>query len=60
VVQADVAVCIAMTETHVYIQGRKMKCLTGRDLTGYDYVSIGRWVCSDKCKVGNRCDTASS
>jgi hypothetical protein len=42
VVQADVAVCIAMTETHVYIQGRKMKCLTGRDLTGYDYVSVGK------------------
>jgi hypothetical protein len=40
VVQADEDVCIAMTEYQVDIQGGKMKCLTDRDSTGYDYVSI--------------------
>jgi hypothetical protein len=39
-VQADEGVCIAMTESQFDIQGGKMKCLTGRDLSGYDYVSI--------------------
>jgi hypothetical protein len=42
VVQADEDVCIAMTESQVNIQGGKMKCLTNRDLTGYDYVSINK------------------
>jgi hypothetical protein len=42
VVQADDDVCITVTESQVDIQGRKMKCLTGRDLTGYDYVSVDK------------------
>jgi hypothetical protein len=42
VVQADEDVCIVMTESHVDIQGGKMKCLTGRDMTGYNYVSVGK------------------
>jgi hypothetical protein len=42
VVQADEDVCIAVIESQVNIQGRKMECLTGRDLTGYNYVSIGK------------------
>jgi hypothetical protein len=42
VVQADEDVCIAMTESQVDIIGGKMKCLTGRDLTGYDYISIDK------------------
>jgi hypothetical protein len=42
VVKADEDVCIAMTESQVDIQGGKMKCLNGRDLSGYDYVSIGK------------------
>jgi hypothetical protein len=42
VVQADEDVCIAMTESQVNIQGGKVKCLTGRDLMGYDYISIGK------------------
>jgi hypothetical protein len=42
VVQADEDVCIAMTESQVDIQGGKMNCLTGRDLLGYDYVSVGK------------------
>jgi hypothetical protein len=42
VVQADEDVCIAVIESQVDIQGRKMECLTGRDLTGNNYVSIGK------------------
>jgi hypothetical protein len=42
VVQADEEVCIAVIESQVNIQGGKMMCLTGRDLMGYDYVSIGK------------------
>jgi hypothetical protein len=42
VVQANEDVCIAMTQSQVDIQGGKMKCLTDRDLSGYDYVSIGK------------------
>jgi hypothetical protein len=42
VVQVDEDVCIAMTKSQVYIQGGKMKCLTGRDMSGYDYVSVGK------------------
>jgi hypothetical protein len=41
-VQANEDVCIAVTVFHVNIQGGKMKCLTGRDLTGYDYVSVSK------------------
>jgi hypothetical protein len=42
VVQANEDVCIAMTQSQVDIQGGKMKCLTDRDLSGYDYVSVGK------------------
>jgi hypothetical protein len=42
VVQADEDVWITVTESQVDIQGRKMKCLTDRDLTDYDYVSVGK------------------
>jgi hypothetical protein len=42
VVQAIEDVCNAVTESQFDIQGGKMKCLTGRDLLGYDYVSVGR------------------
>jgi hypothetical protein len=42
VVQADEDVCIAVTESQVNIQGGKIKCLTGKDLMGYDYVSVGK------------------
>jgi hypothetical protein len=42
VVQADEDVCIAVTESQVDIHGGKMKCLTGRDLSGYDHVSVGQ------------------
>jgi hypothetical protein len=39
VVRADEDMSIAMAESQVDNQGKKMKCLTGRDLTGYNYVS---------------------
>jgi hypothetical protein len=42
VVQADEDVCITVAESQVNIQEGNMKCLTGMDLTGYDYVSIGK------------------
>jgi hypothetical protein len=42
VVQADEDVCITMTESQVDIEGRKIECLTGKDLMSYDYVSIGK------------------
>jgi hypothetical protein len=42
VVQADEEVCIAVAESHVDILGRKMECLSGKDLMGYDYISVGK------------------
>jgi hypothetical protein len=42
VVQADEEVCIAMAESQVDILGGKMKCLSSKDLTGYDYISISK------------------
>jgi hypothetical protein len=42
VVQADEEVCIAMVESQVDILGGKMECLSSKDLTGYDYISIGK------------------
>jgi hypothetical protein len=42
VVQVDEDVCITVTESQVDIQGKKMKCLTSMDLTGYGYVSVGK------------------
>jgi hypothetical protein len=42
VVQADEEVCVAMAKSHVNILGGKMECLSGKDLTGYDYISVGK------------------
>jgi hypothetical protein len=42
VIQADEDVCIVVIESQVDIQGGEMKCLTGWDLTGYDYISIDK------------------
>jgi hypothetical protein len=42
VVQADEEVCIAGAESQVNILGGKMECLSGKDLMGYDYISIGK------------------
>jgi hypothetical protein len=42
VVQAGEEVCIAVAESQVDILGGKMECLFGKDLTGYDYISINK------------------
>jgi hypothetical protein len=42
VVQADEVVCVGMVESQVDILGGKMECLSGKDLMGYDYISIGK------------------
>jgi hypothetical protein len=42
VVQADEELCIAMDESHVDILGRKMECLFGKDLMGYDHIRVGK------------------
>jgi hypothetical protein len=42
VIQADEDMCIAMIESQVDIQAGKIMCLTSRDLSGYDYVSVGK------------------
>jgi hypothetical protein len=42
VVQAGEEVCIAVAESQVDILGGKMECLFGKDLTGYDYISIDK------------------
>jgi hypothetical protein len=41
-VQANKEVCVAMAESHVDILGGKMECLSSKDLTGYDYISVGK------------------
>jgi hypothetical protein len=42
VVQADEEVCVAVVEFLFDILGGKMECLSGKDLMGYDYTSIGK------------------
>jgi hypothetical protein len=42
VVQADEEVCVAMAESDVDILGRKMEFFSGKDLMGYDYISVGK------------------
>jgi hypothetical protein len=42
VVQADEEVCVAVAESQVDILAGKMECLFSKDLTGYDYISIGK------------------
>jgi hypothetical protein len=42
VVEADNMVCVAIAESQVDIQDLQMRCLTGRNLAEYDYVSVGK------------------
>jgi hypothetical protein len=42
VVQADEDMCITEAESQIDIQEGNMNCLTGTNLTGYNYVSIGK------------------
>jgi hypothetical protein len=40
-VEADDTLCVPVAESQVDIQGGRIGCLTGHDLTDYDYVSVG-------------------
>jgi hypothetical protein len=42
VVQDNEEVCVVVAESQVDILGGKMECLSGNDLMGYDYISIGK------------------
>jgi hypothetical protein len=42
VVQADEEVCVAVAESQVDILGGKMEFLSSKDLTEYDYISVGK------------------
>jgi hypothetical protein len=42
VVQANEEVCIVVPESQVGILGGKMECLSGKDMIGYDYISVGK------------------
>jgi hypothetical protein len=42
VVKEEDVVCVALAESQVHVKGEHMKCLTYRDLTEYDYASIGK------------------
>jgi hypothetical protein len=42
VTEEDDSACVAMAESLEYLQDGEVKCLTGRDLSKYDYISIGR------------------
>jgi hypothetical protein len=35
-------VCVVMAESQVDVQGGRMSCLTGCNLTEYDYMSVGK------------------
>jgi hypothetical protein len=41
-VQADDSACVAITKSQVDVQGGRMECLTGQDLTEYDYISVSK------------------
>jgi hypothetical protein len=42
VIQADEEVCVAMAKSQVNILGGKMECLSSKELTGYDYISVNK------------------
>jgi hypothetical protein len=42
VAQADEEMYVAMAESQVDILGGKMECLSSKDLTGYDCISVGK------------------
>jgi hypothetical protein len=42
VVQADEQVCVAVAESQVDILGGKMECLSNKELTWYEYISVGK------------------
>jgi hypothetical protein len=42
VVMADDTACVVATEMHEDLQDREVCCLSGRDLSGLDYISVGK------------------
>jgi hypothetical protein len=42
VVQADEEVCVAVAKSQVDILGENRECLSGKNLMGYDYISVGK------------------
>jgi hypothetical protein len=42
VMEADDVTCVAMIDVPMDMQNGNMGCLTGHDLTDYDYVSVGK------------------
>jgi hypothetical protein len=42
VIEGDTAMCVALMETPMEWQHGNMWCLTGRDLLGYDFISVER------------------
>jgi hypothetical protein len=42
VVQVDKEVCVAVAESQGNLLGGKMECLSGKDLMGYDYISVDK------------------
>jgi hypothetical protein len=39
--RADELACVALTELQEGLQEGEVKCLIGRDLSEYDYISVG-------------------
>jgi hypothetical protein len=42
IVRADDSTCVALPESPSDFQDKEVKCLTGRDLSKFDYVSVGQ------------------
>jgi hypothetical protein len=42
IVRADDSTCVALPESPSDFQDKEVKCLTGRDLSEFDYVSVGQ------------------
>jgi hypothetical protein len=42
VIKVDDTTYVVLIESQVDVQGRSMRCLMGRDLTEYDYISVER------------------
>jgi hypothetical protein len=42
VIEADKSTCVAVTESQEGLQDGEVDCLTGHDLSEYDYVSVGK------------------
>jgi hypothetical protein len=40
IVEADDSACVALTESQGDLQEGEVRCLMGRDLSDYDYVSV--------------------